>query len=219
MSWDAKNARTQEGRQMKAFERIGYTVALTMVVLAGQGCVAYRTRVPELSKEFKSQKGGTLTARLTVNAEHWANGEIKHDARERCAKRHQNAAASVFRKSGLFKEVGPDVAAPDVEIVIETKEEERFSEGIATACGATLLIFPAWVTLVEETSVKVATPGGRTICQFSSESEAKVIMQILLIPTIPSVFFVQSWATSDIYRSVAVEMARDPSIQRLAKGR
>ena len=200
---------------MEKAKRFFLFLVLAAIVGIGQGCAAYRTGIPEASKAYEPREGGTLIARLTMNAEHWANGQRYQQSHKDCLKRHQEVALKVFGKSGLFKEVGPDVTDPDIEIVVTSKEEELYNNVLVYVSGFTLGVIPAWITVANETDVKVATPNGKSIADFSAQSRMRAIIQILLFPAIPTLHVAGSRCTRDLYRSVAVEMSENPSIKEL----
>lgn len=185
------------------------------LLVFGSGCMAYRSAIPPQAERFEERSGGVLTAELIVNAEHWANGEPSPELHKGTLERHEKAATKALLASGLFKEVGPDVQDPDVTLVFSTREEEHYSRALAYFSGMTLLIFPAWMHVTDETTCKVTEPDGELISEFSAEGRLNVVMQLLLLPAIPSVGIASSRATEGVYRSVAVDLQNHPRIKEL----
>jgi len=204
---------------MNGIKRTRLFLVMAGIVTVSQGCMAYRTRIPEPSKTYRERQGGYLRARLTLNAEHWANGHAVQSAHRTCLDRHKKAALKAFSKCGLFREVGPAVSNPDIEIVVDSKEEERYIEALPAVCGLTLMIFPAWVDVATETRAKVTTVDGKPIESTSAQSEARVIIELLLLPLTPTVFVTSARSTRDVYRSMAVEMAASPRIKELIQAK
>lgn len=189
------------------------------LLIFGSGCVAYRSAIPPKAKHFEERSGGSLTAELIVNAEHWANGQLEQDAHKQTLERHEKAATKALLASGLFGAVGPEVEDPDVTLVFSTREEEHFSQVLTFIGGATLLVFPMWMHVTEETTCKATEPDGQLISEFSAEGRMNVIAQLLLLPAIPTAGVAASRATEDIYRSVAVELREHPRITELVESK
>ena len=204
---------------MNGIKRTWLFLVMAGIVTVSQGCMAYRTCIPEPSKTYRELQGGDLRARLTLNAEHWANGHAVQSAHQACLDRHKKAALKAFSNCGLFREVGPTVSNPDIEIVVDSKEEERYIEALPTVCGLTLMVFPAWADVATETRAKVTTVDGKPIESISAQSKVRVIIELLLLPLTPTFFVAGARSTRDVYRSVAVEMAASPRIKELIQAK
>jgi len=181
--------------------------------------MGYRSVIPPQAERYEERSGGVLTAELIVNAEHWANGQLEQEAHKQTVERHEEAAAKALLASGVFKEVGPEVEEPDLTLLFSTREEEHFNRAVTFIGGATLLIFPAWMNVTEETTCKVTEPDGELISEFSAEGRFNVVAQLLLFPAIPSAAIASRRATEDIYRSVAVDLQDHPRIKELLEAK
>ncbi|MBN1866396.1 hypothetical protein JW916_03795 [Candidatus Sumerlaeota bacterium] len=197
------------------------TTGFLALLLLFTGCAMWRSDIDPNSRRYEPARlsaGKPVEKKsllLNIGVEHWANGESASDSDVNRVPPFAKRATRLFRESGLFREVGTKVSHPDLELIVNVKEEERFSRVLAALCGITFLVIPAYDRVEYECTGYLKNAEGEesdVLAEVTAKGEMKAVVGWLLLPAAPFSFSTQRRAIDDLFKSVLVQLAENEKV-------
>lgn len=169
------------------------------------GCVAWRSQVDPLAELYEPRDAGRQRLQVTLSVEHPG---ATQDFLAKATEDIEAMALEVLQESGRFSLVGTRVPDPELELVLNVVQEERFAEWNLLLSALTATVVPFYERIGVEATGGLYDASGEKLHDIQVEQDLGLILSVLLFPGTPFVPGVVREMRRDLFRSAVVQMDR-----------